>query len=246
MKRTVVLATMALFQLGAMAAEEGTLLFESTGTNCRNFAIVAKVDAKVARQMVPAKYALPRTVYGLVELASCDSGTVAGQSTGAFKIAEAAIMLPTPPGKKAFPLDGPTLYMLWLLDNNELQSASKVAAGYPGGVVDIQFEPPTTGLIRKMRAQIAYDGGYSLSGDDITLKINVGKKVTDQYVETPAGTVHTVNVIDSSVEGGFAIGSATFAEGSVLAKLFGKTKVWGLAFGGQGNYVNTTTLIPAP
>lgn len=246
MKPTVGVAMAALFQMGAMAANAGTLLFESTGTNCRDFAIVAKVDATVARQLVPAKYDLPKIVYGLVELASCDSGTVGGQSTGAFKIAEVAIMLPTPAGKKAFPLDGPTLYMLWLLDNDPQQSAPKVAAGYPGGVVDISFDPPTTGLIRKMRAQVGYDGGYSMSGNDLTFKINVGKKVTDQYVETPAGTVHTVNVVDSSVEGGFSIGTATFAPGSSLAKLFGSTKVSGLAFGGQGNYRNTTELITAP
>lgn len=246
MKRTVGLVLMALFQVGARAESAGTLLFESTGTNCRDFAIVAKVDAKVARQWVPARYALPKTVYGLVELASCDSGTVAGQSTGAFKIAEVGIMLPTPSGKSPFPLGGPNLYMLWLLDNDPLQSASKVAAGYPGGVVDISFDPPVTGLIRKMRAQVAYDGGYSMSANDLTFKINVGKKVTDQYVETPAGTVHTVNVIDASVEGGFAIGTATFAPGSALAKLFGATKVSGLAFGGQGNYHNTTELMPTP
>jgi hypothetical protein len=32
----------------------------------------------------------------------------------------------------------------------------------------------------------------------------------------------------------------------VLAKLFGSTKVSGLAFGGQGDYHNITELIPAP
>ena len=246
MKRTVGLAVMALFQVGAMAAGTSTLLFESTGTNCRDFAIVAKADTKVARQLVPAKYELPKTVYALIELATCDSGTVGGQSTGAFKIAEVGIMLPTPKGKSPFPLGGPNLYMLWLLDNDPVQSAAKLAAGYPGGLTDINFEPPTTGLIRKMRAQIAHDGGYSMSANDLTFKINVGKEVTDQYVETPAGTVHTVNVINSSLEGGFSIGTATFAPGSVLAKLFGSTKVSGLAFGGQGDYHNTTELIPAP
>lgn len=244
MKDTIGLALLAAAHMGAMAGT--TTLFESTGTNCRDFAVVAPVDAAVARSLVPAKYTLPKTVYGLVELATCDSGTVGELSTGAFKIAEVGIMLPTAKGKAAFPLGGPNLYMLWLLDNDAQQSAAKVAAGYPGGVVNIEFEPPTTGLIRKQRAQIAYDGGYSMSGDDLTLKINVGKKVTDQYVETPAGTVHTVNVIDGSTEGGFSIGTVTFAPGSQLARLFGKTKVSGLAFGGQGNYRNVTELITSP
>lgn len=244
MKSMIGLGLLAAAHMGATAAT--TTLFESTGNNCRNFAVVAQVDAKVARSLVPAKYALPKTVYGLVELATCESGTVGGVSTGAFKIAEVAIMLPATQGKPAFPLGGPNLYMLWLLDSDAQQSAPKVAAGYPGGVVDIRFDPPSSGLIREQRAQIAYDGGYSMKGDNLTLKINVGKKVTDQYVETPAGTVHTVNVIDSTTEGGFSIGTATFAPGSVLAKLFGKTKVSGLAFGGQGSYRNTTELITGP
>ena len=85
-----------------------------------------------------------------------------------------------------------------------------------------------------------------MSDDDLTLKINVGKKVTDQYIETPAGTVHTVNVIDGSTEDGFSIGTATFAPGSLLARLFGKTKISGLTFGGQRNYHNTTELISSP
>lgn len=244
MKHLITLSLLAAAHMGAHAAT--TTLFESTGTNCRDFAVVAQVDAKVARSLVPAKYALPKTVFGLVELATCDSGTVGQVSTGAYKIAEVAIMLPTAKGKPAFPFGGPNLYMLWLLDSDAQQSAAKVAAGYPGGVVGIDFTPPTTGLIRKQRAQVAYDGGYSMAGDDLTLKINVGKKVTDQYHETPAGTVHTVNVIDGSTEGGFSIGTVTFAPGSMLAKLFGKTKVSGLAFGGQGNYKNTTELITTP
>ena len=244
MKHLLALAILASAHVSAMA--QTTTLFVSTGVNCRNFAVIAPVDAKVARSLVPSQYALPKVVYGLVELASCEGGTVDGQSTGPFKIAEAAIMLPTTKGKPAFPFGGPNLYMLWLLDTDARQSAPKVAAGYPGGVVDIAFEPPATGLIRQQRAQVAFDGGYTMSGDNFTLKINVGKKVTDQYVETPAGTVHTVNVIESSQEGGFSVGTLTFAAGSQLATLFGKTRVSGLAFGGQGSYHNTTTLTPRP
>ena len=244
MKPVFSLCLLGAFHMAAVA--QTTTLFESTGTHCRNFAVIAPVDAKVARALVPSQYALPRTVYGLVELASCEGGTVNGQSTGPFKIAEAAVMLSSTPGKPAFPLGGPNLYMLWLLDTDAQQSAPKVAAGYPGGVVDIDFEPPATGLIRPQRAVVGHDGGYTMAGDNLTFKINVGKKVTDQYIETPAGTVHTVNVIDSTQEGGFSIGTLTFAPGSQLATLFGKTKVSGLAFGGRGSYRNTTTLTPRP
>ncbi|UUY01849.1 hypothetical protein LRS13_14065 [Svornostia abyssi] len=219
-------------------------LFDNTGDRCRNFGIFAPVDRAVARELLPARYQVPRPAFGLVELASCEGGTLDGQPTGPYRIAEAAIVMPTQRGGIPFPLGDLNLWMLWLLDSDPALAAAKGAAGYPGGVADIAFTPPVRGATRRFAAQVGHDGGYALAGSLLFLSRGLGfPQINQQYGQSPRGRIRTTNTIYKTTEALVGSATATFTPGSTLAQLFGKTRVQGLGIAGTGWYRNTTVLL---
>lgn len=239
---TAVAAAAAVLPSSASAAPE--VLFDNSGDACRNFGLFAPIDRAAARELLPARYALPRPAFGLVELATCEGGTLDGAPKGAYRIAEAAIVMGTQRGGLPFPLGDLNLFMLWLLDSDPALSAAKTGAGYTGGVADIAFAPPATGLPRRYRAQVGHDGGYAMSGALVPISNGLGfPQVNQQYAVTPRGVIRTTNTIYRTTRALVGAGTATFAPGSTLARLFGAQRVTGLAIAGTGWYRNRTVLL---
>lgn len=237
----LVLAVLACPSAAVAAPER---LFDNTGDRCRNFGIFAPVDRAVARELLPARYQVPRPALGLVELATCEGGTLNGEPTGPYRIAEAAIVMPTQRGGIPFPLGDLNLWMLWLLDSDSALAAAKGAAGYPGGVSDITFAPPVRGTTRRYAAQVGHDGGYALAGSLLFLSRGIGfPQVNQQYGASPRGRIRTTNTIYKTTEALVGSATATFAPGSTLAQLFGTTRVQGLGIAGTGWYRNSTVLL---
>ncbi|MBJ7519560.1 MAG: hypothetical protein JHC84_07685 [Solirubrobacteraceae bacterium] len=242
--RCLAAAVLAALACAVPATAAPTPLFENTGDKCRNFGIFAPVDRAAARELLPARYQLPRPAFGLVELASCEGGTLNGEPTGPYRIAEAAIVMPTLRGGIPFPLGDLNLWMLWLLDSDPELAAAKTAAGYAGGVVDIGFTPPQQGRTRRYAAQVDHDGGYALGGSMLFLSRGLGfPSINQQYADSPRGTIRTTNTIYRTTEALVGGATATFAPGSTLARLFGKTRVQGLGIAGTGWYRNATVLL---
>ena len=242
--RRLAVAVLAVLTCPSAASAAPTPLFENTGDRCRNFGIFAPVDRAAARELLPARYQLPRPAFGLVELASCEGGTLNGEPTGPYRIAEAAIVMPTLRGGIPFPLGDLNLWMLWLLDLDPELAAAKTAAGYSGGVVDIDFTPPQQGRTRRYAAQVDHDGGYALGGSLLFLSRGLGfPSINQQYADASRGTIRTTNTIYRTTEALVGGATATFAPGSTLARLFGKTRVQGLGIAGTGWYRNSTVLL---
>ncbi|WP_354700844.1 hypothetical protein DSM112329_01136 [Paraconexibacter sp. AEG42_29] len=253
-RRALILLTAAgaLAVPGAAGAAPG-VEFTNTGKDCRNLAIMADLDPAGVRELLPARFTPVSPPQGFVELAECPSGTIDGAPTGAYRIAEAAIVIQTP-----VPMDDPggtitqDIFAVSQLDTNAELSRRKREVGFRSEVVDIGFA--RSGLLgTHVEATIPWPfSPYTMSADltpsTPPLPITI---VTRIWGLGPRGLVLTRNDIERVDEGSVAFGTATFAVGSPLARLFGQTTVQGTGIAGRGTFTNVTRIVepaaaPAP
>lgn len=227
-------------------AADPAVEFVNTGERCRNLLVQGDLDPVVARQVVPERFDIGDRPTGFVELASCAGGVLDGEELGPFRIAEAAVDIAAPaPVPGAQGTTGGHIYALTQLDTNERLSARKRSIGFTSELVDIELEP-TGPLATRLEATIPWaTSPYTMSADltpegaplpGVTI-------VTRIWGQGPKGVVVTHNDIQRIHSGSAGIGTATFAEGSLLARLFGTTRLTGASISGVGDFVNTTYVI---
>lgn len=232
-----------MLSLALAAPAEPPVEFTNTGKDCRNLAIMGSIDTEAARELVPERFKL--TGEGFVELATCPSGTIDGREIGPFRLAEAAVVIEQPA-----PLDDPggtitqDIYAISQLDTNAQLSRLKRRVGFRSELVDIGFEASGP-LGTHLEADIPWAfSPYTMSADispsSPPLPITI---VTRIWGLGKRGLVLTRNDIERVEEGSVAYGTASFAPGSPLARLFGTATLSGQGIAGRGTFTNVTRII---
>ena len=248
----VVLAAPLLLALpadGARAADP-PVVFTNTGERCRNLLVSGNLDPQVAREVVPKRFDIGSEPTGFVELASCEGGSLDGEPLGAFRIAEAAVDIQAPAAvPSSTGTTGGHIYALTQLDTNPRLSQRKKDVGFTSELVDIRLQD-TGPLATRLEATIPWaTSPYTMAADlspegaplpGVTI-------VTRIWGQGTLGVVVTHNDIRRIYSGSAGVGTATFQEGSLLARLFGTTRLTGQSISGIGDFVNQTYVIePAP
>jgi hypothetical protein len=241
---------LALLVPAAAAAAEPPVEFVNTGERCRNLLVSGPLDPQVAREVVPRRFDIGDEPSGFVELASCEGGTLDGEPLGAFRLAEAAVDIEEPapvPGSRG--TTGGHIYALTQLDTSPRLSVRKKAVGFTSELVDIRLEP-TAPLATRLSASIPWPASPYTMTADVTPEgapVPGVTLVTRIWGQGPRGVVVTHNDIRTIRSGSAGVGVAEFRPGSLLARLFGTTRLQGPSISGVGDFVNTTYVIePAP
>lgn len=226
-------------------AAEPPVAFVNTGTDCRNLLVQGAVDPAVARELVPSRFALADPPSGFVELASCPGGQLDGRELGAFRIAEAAVVIATPaPSPGADGTITQDIFALSQLDSDGTLSAAKRGVGFTSELVDIRLDGDALG--------VHYDAAIPWPVSPYTMAADVTPSspplpgitlVTRIWGLGDRGLVVTRNDISLVRSASFGRGTASFAPGSPLARLFGTTTLEGTAISGRGDFTNVTRII---
>lgn len=221
----------------------------TTGENCRDIGVIIPLsaDAPVANY-VPKDLKLMTPKAVLTEMSYCKSGSINGKKIGYYALAEAAIYLANDtdiPTTKT-PLGAEAIYVLSQLDTHKGLSAHKARAGYPTQLVDEVKFSFGDGVARKVVGEV---GGtltpFKIEATITPALIPAGAlpigPLTQQWHGERNARIVTANEIAPFGEaaGGFA--TVTVPAGSLLAKIFGKTVVKGIAFSGSATFFSNTT-----